>query len=153
MPQLPGVEHRSAGVGGLTFHYAEAGDPAGPKGVLQHGWPQHWWMWRHLIGPLADAGHPVITPDLRGSGWSDKPKGDYRKDALMRDLLGLLDVLEIERVRWVGHEWGAYVGLLAALRPPERIERCVLLSVPHPWQKERSIGTVLSSFSYQLLLA
>jgi pimeloyl-ACP methyl ester carboxylesterase len=153
IPQVDGVEHRYANVGGLTLHYAEAGDPAGPPVVLQHGWPQHWWMWRHLIGPLADNGYRVIAPDLRGHGWSDKPKGDYRKDALMRDDLGLLDVLEIERVRWVGHDWGAYAGLLAALRHPERIDRFVMLSIPHPWQEERGIGTVLSSFSYQFVLA
>jgi pimeloyl-ACP methyl ester carboxylesterase len=154
IPELEGVEHRFADVGGgLTLHYAEAGDPRGRPVVLQHGWPQHWWMWRDLIGPLADAGFRVIAPDLRGHGWSDKPKGDYRKDVLMRDIMGLLDVLGIERVSYVGHDWGAYAGVLAALRHPERIERFVLLSLPHPWQRDRSVRTMVGALSYQLLLA
>jgi pimeloyl-ACP methyl ester carboxylesterase len=82
-----------------------AGPPDGEVVLLQHGWPQHWWMWRDLIGPLSDR-FRVIAPDLRGHGWSEKPAGDYRKDVLMRDIVGLLDKLEIERVSWVGHDWG-----------------------------------------------
>ena len=95
----------------------------------------------------------MIAPDLRGHGWSQKPAGDYRKDVLMRDLLGLLDKLEIERVRWVGHDWGGYIGMLAALRHPERIERFVCLSVPHPWQRERRVLDVVGSAWYQLVLS
>ncbi|MEA3040453.1 MAG: hypothetical protein QOE79_2966 [Sphingomonadales bacterium] len=152
MPQLAGVEHRYELVDGVRLHYAEAGPPSGEVVLLQHGWPQHWWMWRDLIGPLSDR-FRVIAPDLRGHGWSQKPAGDYRKDALMRDLLGLLDNLGIERVRWVGHDWGAYTGMLAALRHPERIERFVCMSIPHPWQKERGVLETASSAWYQLILA
>ncbi|HEY0633691.1 MAG TPA: alpha/beta hydrolase [Thermoleophilaceae bacterium] len=152
MPQLAGVEHHYELVDGVRLHYAEAGPPSGEVVLLQHGWPQHWWMWRDLIGPLSDR-FRVIAPDLRGHGWSQKPAGDYRKDALMRDLLGLLDKLGIERVRWVGHDWGAYTGMLAALRHPERIERFVCMSIPHPWQKERGVVETASSAWYQLILA
>jgi pimeloyl-ACP methyl ester carboxylesterase len=151
MPELAGVEHHYATVGGVRLHYAEAGSGS-ERVVLQHGWPQHWWMWRELIGPLAER-FRVIVPDLRGHGWSDKPAGDYRKDALMRDLLGLLDTLGLERVRYVGHDWGGYVGMLAALRHPERIERFVCLSIPHPWQQQRSPIELASSAWYQLVLA
>jgi pimeloyl-ACP methyl ester carboxylesterase len=136
----------------VKLHYAEAGAPDGDVVLLQHGWPQHWWMWRDLIGPLSDR-FRVIAPDLRGHGWSQKPAADYRKDALMRDLIGLLDKLEIERVRWVGHDWGAYTGMLAALRHPERLERFVALSIPHPWQKSRSVFDIASSAWYQVVLA
>jgi pimeloyl-ACP methyl ester carboxylesterase len=152
IPELPGVEHRYELVDGLRLHYAEAGPPDGEVVLLQHGWPQHCWMWRDLIGPLSDR-FRVIAPDLRGHGWSQKPAADYRKDALMRDLLGLLDNLEIERVRWVGHDWGAYTGMLAALRHPERLERFVALSIPHPWQKSRSVFDIASSAWYQVVLS
>jgi pimeloyl-ACP methyl ester carboxylesterase len=153
MPELAGVEHHYEVVDGVRLHYAEAGPSSGEPVLLQHGWPQHWWMWRDLIGPLADRGFRVIAPDLRGHGWSSKPAGDYRKDALMRDILGLLDTLGIERVRYVGHDWGGYAGMLAALRHPERIDRFVCLSIPHPWQKERSLLEVAGSAWYQLVLS
>jgi pimeloyl-ACP methyl ester carboxylesterase len=150
IPHLAGVEHRYATVNGVRLHYAEAG--TGEPVLLQHGWPQHWWMWRDLIGPLAER-FRVIVPDLRGHGWSGKPAGDYRKDTLMRDDMALLDHLGIDRVRYVGHDWGAYAGMLAALRHPDRIERFVCLSIPHPWQKERSIVELVGSAWYQVLLA
>jgi pimeloyl-ACP methyl ester carboxylesterase len=153
MPQVAGVEHHYAQVGDVRLHYAEAGPGDGQPVVLQHGWPQHWWMWRHLIGPLSDRGFRVIVPDLRGHGWSAKPAGDYRKDTLMRDILGLLDALGIERVLYVGHDWGGYAGTLAALRHPERIERFVALSLPHPWQRERNLKDVAGSAWYQLVLS
>jgi pimeloyl-ACP methyl ester carboxylesterase len=152
IPELPGVEHKYESVDGVRLHYAEAGPPDGDVVLLQHGWPQHWWLWREHIAPLSDR-YRVIAPDLRGHGWSEKPKADYRKDALMRDVIGLLDRLEIERVRWVGHDWGAYTGMLAALRHPERIERFVAMSIPHPWQRERSALDIASSAWYQVVLA
>src|ERR687885_2290065 len=136
MPEITGVSHHWEVVGGIRIHYAEAGD--GEPVVLQHGWPQHWWMWREQIPALAER-FRVIVPDLRGHGWSEKPAGSYRKDELMRDNLALLDQLGIERVRWVGHDWGAYAGMLAALRHPERIERLMALSIPHPWPRQRSL--------------
>lgn len=150
MPHLDGVEHHYATVRGVRLHYAEAG--TGDPVLLQHGWPQHWWLWRHLIPAVAER-YRVIAPDLRGHGWSSKPKGDYRKDELMRDVIALLDHLGIERVRYVGHDWGAYVGMLASLRHPDRIEKFACLSIPHPWQKERSIVKLVGSAWYQVLLA
>lgn len=151
MPQLEGVEHRYATVGGLRLHYAEAGE--GKPLLLVHGWPQHWWMWRHQLVPLAEAGHRVICPDLRGYGWSDKPRSSYRKDEFMVDMLGLLDELGLDRVIWVGHDWGAYTGMLAALGHPERIERLAALSIPHPWLRRRFDPGLLRSSLYQLPLA
>ena len=152
IPELEGVEHRFATVDGVKLHYAEAGDPTAPPVLLQHGWPQHWWMWRDLI-PALSKSHHVIAPDLRGHGWSEKPATDYRKDALMRDILGLLDQLEIERTSWVGHDWGAYAGMLAALRHPERIDKLVAIAIPHPWPQGRARLKRASTLWYQLVLA
>jgi pimeloyl-ACP methyl ester carboxylesterase len=90
------VAHRRVTVGdGTRLHVAEAG--AGAPLVLLHGWPQHWWAWRHVIGPLAQE-HRVLCPDLRGLGWSDAPPGSYTKEAWASDLLALLDALDLDRV-------------------------------------------------------
>src|SRR5436853_4837604 len=129
MPHVEGVEPRYADVDGLRVHYAEAGE--GDPVILQHGWPQHWWVWRDLIGPLAER-FRVICPDMRGFGWTDAPRSGYDKPQLARDVIGLLDKLGIERVRYVGHDWGAFVGFLAALSHPERFERFMPLSIPPP---------------------
>ncbi len=48
-------------------------------------------------------------------------------------MIALLDALGVDRVTWVGHDWGGYSGFLAALRVPERFERMLALCIPHPW--------------------
>jgi pimeloyl-ACP methyl ester carboxylesterase len=131
-PDLEGVRHEYVDAGGLRTHVAVAGPEAAPALILVHGWPQHWWEWRHLIPSLATE-YRVIVPDLRGFGWTEAPSDGYEKEQLATDLLSLLDALSIEQVTWIGHDWGAWVGMLAALRAPQRISRALILNVPHLW--------------------
>jgi len=69
MPEVPGVavEHGFHDVRGLRMHVAAAGPPDAEPLVMLHGWPQHWYAWRRLIGPLSER-YRVICPDLRGFG-------------------------------------------------------------------------------------
>ena len=133
MPHVEGVAHQYATVDGARLHYAEAGE--GEPLVLLHGWPQHWWAWRELIGPLSER-HRVIVPDIRGIGWSEAPDDDFRFRRFGEDLFGLLDDLGIDRFTLVGHDWGLGVGYLACLDRPERIERFVAMGGPHIWASE-----------------
>ena len=130
---MPGVRHERVDAGGLRTHVALAGPDDGEPTLLVHGWPQNFYEWRDVIPPLVAAGRRVICPDLRGHGWTDAPAGGYDKEQLATDVLALLDALRVERVTWVGHDWGAWTGWLAALRAPERIERLVNFGVPHLW--------------------
>jgi pimeloyl-ACP methyl ester carboxylesterase len=148
IPQLPGVTHEFVDAGGLRTHVALAGDPEAPPLLLVHGWPQHWWCWRHVIGGLAER-YRVIAPDLRGHGWTEAPKAGYEKDQLTTDLLATLDALGVEKATWVGHDWGAFTGFLAALRAPERIERLVAMCVPPPFASTRSPKTMAFVLAYQ----
>jgi len=151
LPHVEGVRHRFVGANGLTFHVAEAG--AGEDVVLLlHGWPQHWYEWRHLFGPLAER-HRVVAVDLRGFGWTDAPPGGYEKEALVTDVLAVLDALEIERVQLIGHDWGGWVGFLACLRAPERFERFLALGITHPWQTFGGGWRSLPRFWYQQVIA
>jgi pimeloyl-ACP methyl ester carboxylesterase len=149
LPEVDGVEHRWVELGGLQLHLAEAG--AGEPLVMVHGWPQHWFSWRLLIPELAER-YRVICPDLRGFGWSDAPPGRYEKETLARDLVRLLDVLELDRVRLVGHDWGGLAGFLACLRAPERFERFAPLSIVSPWFRPSVSLATLSGIAYQLPL-
>jgi pimeloyl-ACP methyl ester carboxylesterase len=130
IPHVTGVEHEFVDAGGLRTHVATAGQ--GPPVVLLHGWPQHWYEWRDVI-PLLAPHARVISPDLRGFGWTDVPESGYEKDQLKRDVLALLDTLELERVTFAGHDWGGYIGFLLALEHPDRIESLLALNVLPPW--------------------
>lgn len=151
LPPLAGVTHRDVDLGDVRLHVAEAG--SGPPLVLLHGWPQHWWSWRHLIGPLAQD-YRVIVPDLRGWGWSSAPRGDYAKATFARDVVALLDAEGLDRVRVMGHDWGGYVAFLLALDHAERVERMVALDITPPWPgPPRLRHLALPAFaSYQVLV-
>lgn len=109
-------------------------DGEGPDVLLVHGFPDDHTVWRRQIPALVEAGYRVIAPDTRGCGESEiAPRvADYRIDELVADLVGLLDALGIEKVRLIGHDWGAIQCWQLAIRHPERVERLVALSVGHP---------------------
>ena len=130
MPEVAGVRHSYVDADGLLMHVAEAGH--GEPLVMLHGWPQHWFMWRHLL-PELSRGHRVVCPDLRGFGWTEAPASGYRKEEMARDVIALLDAMGIDRFHLVGHDWGAYIGFLLALDEPRRVRGYVALSMTHPW--------------------
>jgi pimeloyl-ACP methyl ester carboxylesterase len=157
-PELPNVSaglrvrHRDIEVNGVRLHVAEAG--SGPPLVLLHGWPQHWWSWRELIPRLADR-HRLLAPDLRGWGWSEAPPGEYAKSTFADDVLALLEAEGLERVKLIGHDWGAFTAFLLALEHPERVDRMVALDIVPPWAPRPSLRQLALPMlaSYQLLLA
>jgi len=151
-PEIEGVTHHWVEARGLRFHYAEAG--SGEDVVLcLHGWPQHWYEWRHLMPALADR-HRVLALDLRGFGWSDAPGEGYEKENMADDVFAVLDALGIERVKLVGHDWGGWIGFLMALRKPERIDRFLVLNIVPPWVTTRAVvGHAWRFFYQQLALA
>jgi pimeloyl-ACP methyl ester carboxylesterase len=133
LPEVEGVEHRFVDADGLRVHVAEAGD--GPPVLLLHGWPQHWWMWRGVIERLAPQ-FRLIAPDLRGFGWTEAPGSGYDAETFAADQVALLDALEIESARVIGHDWGGWTAFLLGLEYPQRIERMVVCNAPHPWPKQ-----------------
>lgn len=138
-PGLPGVQHQFVDLPGLRMHVVRAGPPARADAthrpvVLLHGFPEHWWEWRHVIPRLA-TDRTVIVPDLRGFGWSDAPGGSYRLAVHQADVVALLDALGLDRVDLIAHDWGAIVAFGLALDDPERVGGLVSLIVPHLWMK------------------
>jgi pimeloyl-ACP methyl ester carboxylesterase len=154
LPGLDGVRHAEHDLPtGVRMHVAEAGDPTAPAVLAVHGWPQHWWVWRGVIGPLART-HRVICPDLRGFGWSGPPAdGDFTKDRLADDMIALLDVLEIERAGYLGHDWGGWTGWLVAIRARERLSRLMTVAIVHPWPPRAAALLNAWRLAYQLPIA
>jgi len=105
----------------------------GPLVILLHGWPQCWYLWRHQIAPLVEAGFQVAVPDQRGYGGSDRPAEIevYNIVELTNDVVGLADALGHERFIVVGHDWGAPVAWHTALLHPRRVRSVVGMSVPY----------------------
>jgi epoxide hydrolase 4 len=126
------LAHRYAEIGDVRLHYVEAGE--GPLVLLLHGFPQFWYQWRHQIPALVEAGFRVVAPDMRGYNLSDKLPGvrAYRVELLARDVERLILACGERTATVVGHDWGAIVAWIAAMRHPERVQRLAILNVPHP---------------------
>jgi pimeloyl-ACP methyl ester carboxylesterase len=148
LPEVEGVTHRDVNAGGVQLHVAEAGE--GEPVVLVHGWPQHWFAWRHVIPALAEH-YRVICPDLRGFGWSEAPGHGYNPDQFGADIVALLDTLELDQVRVAGHDWGGIAGFVVCLEHPERVSKFMPMGTGHPWIKLKPGD--LPKFAYQLVLA
>jgi pimeloyl-ACP methyl ester carboxylesterase len=116
---------------GLRMAVYEQGQ--GPAVVFLHGFPELAYSWRHQLPGLAAAGYRAIAPDLRGYGRTTAPPdvAAYRMSELIADVHGLLDALELEQAIFVGHDWGALLLWQMAMLAPDRIERLVILNIPH----------------------
>jgi pimeloyl-ACP methyl ester carboxylesterase len=137
------IRFETLSTNGIRLHTALAGPEDGEPVFLLHGFPDAWFGWEAQIGPIAEAGFRVITPDQRGYNLSDKPVGvsSYRMGALVDDILGLADGLGYERFHLAGHDFGAMVGWNLAMRHPERLKRMVIVNVPHPAVMQKFLRT------------
>jgi epoxide hydrolase 4 len=139
-PHIPGAQDGFIGTRDVTLHVVEAG--RGPLVVLLHGFPEFSWSWRHQLPALAAAGFRAVAIDLRGHGWSERPRGiaAYGVGRLAADVDALLDALGAARAAAVvGHDWGGVVAYRFAARYPDRLERLVILNSPHPGAMARGL--------------
>lgn len=127
-------EHRFVETNNIRLHVVEAGKSDGPLVIFLHGFPEFWYAWRYQIDFFAAAGYRVVVPDQRGYNLSDKPRriAAYNLDELARDIIGLIDFYQREKALIVSHDWGGMVAWWAGMAFPERIEKLVVMNVPHP---------------------
>ncbi|MGI9233643.1 MAG: alpha/beta fold hydrolase [Woeseiaceae bacterium] len=116
---------------GIRMAVYEQGE--GPAVILLHGFPELAFSWRHQFPALAAAGFRAIAPDLRGYGQTSVPAevADYRIDKLIGDVEGLLDAFNLPNAIFIGHDWGALLLWHMAILAPERIEKLIILNIPH----------------------
>ncbi|HEY5638712.1 MAG TPA: alpha/beta hydrolase [Dehalococcoidia bacterium] len=109
----------------------EAGE--GPAVVMCHGFPELAYSWRHQVAALAGAGFRAIAVDQRGYGESDcpEPVEVYDLDHLTSDIVGLLDVLDIDKAVVAGHDWGGFVAWAMPVLYPDRILGVIGVNTPN----------------------
>jgi pimeloyl-ACP methyl ester carboxylesterase len=106
----------------VELFYTDEGD--GPCILLVHGLgaDSHDWNWQM---PELVPRHRTISVDLRGHGASSVPLQGYAVDDHVRDLVRLLDVLDVERAVVVGHSLGGLVVAALAISWPHRVAAVV----------------------------
>jgi len=151
-PQIPGVRRRFVNARGVRFHVTESGPEDGRPVVALHGWPQHHWVYRDLLGNPPE-GLRIIAPDLPGYGWSGPAPHKWAKEDVASDVLALMDELGLGRALLVGHDWGGFIGYLMILREPQRFDGYVVLNMAYPWVSPRTLAPHLWRFWYQVVMA
>ena len=116
---------------GVKIHYVTCGQ--GPLLVMIHGFPDYWYTWRDQMPALAKH-FQVVAIDMRGYNLSDKPQGveNYTMAKLVEDVVAVLKHFKQEKAVIVGHDWGGGVAWSFAMQHPDKIDRLVILNLPHP---------------------
>ncbi|VEP17380.1 putative epoxide hydrolase-related protein [Hyella patelloides LEGE 07179] len=100
--------------------------------LLLHGWPDDGTVWHQQIPALIEAGYRVICPDLPGYGLSEAPPEieRYQLTNLVKDLVTLLEKLNLNKVHCIAHDYGAVLGWQLAT-DTELLNTYTAMSVGH----------------------
>jgi aminoacrylate hydrolase len=110
------------------LYYETHGPEDAPPLILSSGLGGSAQYWAPNIAALS-ARHRVIAYDHRGTGRSDRALPEtVTVDDLARDLLALMDALDLPRATIVGHAAGGVAGLALALLAPDRIDKLVVVN-------------------------
>jgi pimeloyl-ACP methyl ester carboxylesterase len=115
---------------GHRITYQEYGSGERPL-VLIHGLLMNRRMFERLGPELASRGNRVLCVDLLGHGASDRPEDRrlYSMPLFARQVVALLDHLEVEQAVVGGTSLGANVTLEVAVRHPDRA-RALFIEMP-----------------------
>jgi 3-oxoadipate enol-lactonase len=121
----------------LTIVYEErAGAGRGATVVLVHGLGGSLHSWWAQLAACQERGYRSIAYDQRGAGLSSKPPGPYSVEVWARDLLRLIDALEIDRPILVGHSVGCMICEQATVELRDRVAGLLVIGGALQWRPE-----------------
>lgn len=114
---------------GVKINYNVGGN--GNPVFLVHGFASNYkinWENTGWTQALITRSRQVVTLDLRGHGKSGKPlsPSDYSPGHMGRDIIHLMDHLEMERADLIGYSMGAWISSHLMIASPERLNAVVL---------------------------
>ena len=110
---------------GCLLNVSVEGRDGGPTLMLSNSLGCTLQMWEPQMKALTQL-FRVIRYDRRGHGKSGVPPGPYSMERFGRDVLAILDDLNIDKVHWCGLSMGGMVGQWLGANAPERFDRIVL---------------------------
>jgi len=125
---------------GLRTFYRWDGQEDAPVVLLSHSLGTDHTMWAPQVEALADR-FRVLRYDTRGHGRSSVTPGDYSIARLAKDVLDLLDGLDVSRVHFCGLSMGGLIGMWLGAHAHDRLGRLVLcntgakIGTPQSWNQ------------------
>jgi len=110
---------------GCLLNVSVEGRDGGPTLMLSNSLGATLQMWEPQMRALTQL-FRVIRYDRRGHGRSGVPPGPYSMERFGRDVIAILDDLNIDKTHWCGLSMGGMVGQWLAANAPERLGKLVL---------------------------
>jgi haloalkane dehalogenase len=130
LPGYPFAPHYVE-INGMRVHYLDQGQ--GEIILCLHGEPTWSYLYRKMIPPLSKD-YRVLAMDFIGFGRSDKfsETDDYSFKMHRDTLVEFIQILGLEGITLVVHDWGGLIGLTVASQLPERFSRLVIMNTGLP---------------------
>lgn len=110
-------------------HYQWSGPDNGPVIICIHGLTTPSFVWQGMAQGLSAMGFRVLTYDLYGRGYSDRPHGPQDDTFFVKQLRDLLDSQRVGgELTLVGYSMGAAIATAFAASQPYAIRQMVLLA-------------------------
>ena len=114
---------------GGTTHYKLEGPVDGKVVVLVHGGTIPMWTWDKQVQSLRKLGYRVLSYDMYGRGYSDRPQITYDQDTYQKQLLELVDKLGLtKQFDLIGYSLGGGTVVNFTAHNPQRVRKLVLIS-------------------------
>ncbi|MBN8984846.1 MAG: 3-oxoadipate enol-lactonase [Rhizobiales bacterium] len=130
---------------GCPLNVAMEGRDDGPTLILSNSLGCTMAMWEPQLGALAKQ-FRVVRYDRRGHGKSGVPAGPYSMERFGRDVLAILDALDIRKAHWCGLSMGGMVGQWLGANASDRFDRMILCNTscyyPDPTNWDNRIKAV-----------
>ena len=123
----------------VRIHYDLKGLAAAPVLVFSNSLGATFSMWDAQI-PALEKQFRVLRYDTRGHGESSATTGPYSIEQLARDVVSLLDALQLDRVHFCGLSMGGQTGMWLAINAQARLHNLVLsntaakIGTPEIWK-------------------
>jgi haloalkane dehalogenase len=120
-------------VHGSRMHYIDEG--SGDPVLFLHGNPTSSYLWRNIIPYLTPLAR-CIAPDLIGMGKSDKPNLKYRFFDHVKYIESFIELMKLEKITLVVHDWGSALGFHYAMRNEKNIKGIAFMEAmvkPFSW--------------------
>lgn len=114
-----------AKINNINLSYTYHGPEGTPAIIFIHGFPFNKSMWDAQVEAFKEK-YRVITYDVRGHGQSEMGNEEFSIDLFAKDLIALMDFLEIEKASLCGLSMGGYIALNAVQNYPGRFEALIL---------------------------
>lgn len=110
---------------GVEVHFTNKGKGT-PTIVFIHGWSNQRTIWKDQVNHFSKK-YQTIAVDLPGSGESGNNRAEWSIQAFGKDVVAVIDQLEIDEVVLVGFSMGTAVVIEAAIQIPDKTLGVVLV--------------------------